>query len=96
VRKTASAMLAAGQAEFTAAGGGERLAALLPDAHPLADLLRADFTPLSPGPDPDRVATALAPFGTGIDAWESLVLATSRRFWPRGQQPHQPPARTGE
>ena len=96
VRKTASAMLEAGQAEFAAPGSGERLAALLPDAHPLLDLIRADFTPSSPGPDPERAAAALAPFGTGIDAWECLVLATSRRFWPRGQQPHQPPARTGE
>jgi hypothetical protein len=96
VRKTATAMLEAGRAELAAPGSGERLAALLPDPHPLADLLRADFTPLSPGPDPERVAAALAPFGAGLDAWESLVLATSRRFWPRGQQPHQPPARTGE
>lgn len=91
VRKTASAMLAVGPAEFAAPGGGERLAALLPGAHPLADLLRADFTPLSPGPSPERAAAALAPFGTGIDAWESLVLATSRRFWPRGTGPAGPP-----
>lgn len=96
VRKTASAMLAAGQAEFAAPGSGERLAGLLPDAHPLADLLRADFTPSSPGPGPERVAAALAPFGASIDAWESLVLATSRRFRPRDRQPDEPPARTGE
>jgi nucleoside diphosphate kinase len=83
VRKTASAMLEAGLAELAAPGSGERLAGLLPAAHPLADLLRADFTPGSAGPDPDRVAVTLAAYGTGIDEWERLVLATSRRFWPR-------------
>jgi hypothetical protein len=87
VRKTAGAMLEAGPAEFTAPGAGERLACLLPDAHPLAGLLRAEFTPRSPGPDPQRVRLVLAAFGTCIDQWESLVLATSRRFWPRGLDP---------
>jgi nucleoside diphosphate kinase len=91
VRKTASAMLEADPAEFAAPGSGERLAALLPGDHPLAELLRADFIPASPGPGPERVESALAPFGTGIDAWESLVLATSRRFWPRGIDPGRPP-----
>jgi nucleoside diphosphate kinase len=84
VQKTAGAMLEAGAAELAAPGSGERLAALLPDAHPLAALLAADFTPSSPGPDPKRVNLLLATFGTGIDEWESLVLATSRRFTPRG------------
>jgi nucleoside diphosphate kinase len=84
VRKTARVMLEAGPAEFSAPGVGERLACLLPDGHPIAGLLRADFTPGSPGPDLQRVKLALATLGTGIDEWESLVLATSRRFWPRG------------
>jgi hypothetical protein len=83
VRKTAGAMLEAGVAELAAPASGERLAALLPDAHPLAALLGADFTPRSPGPDPQRVNVLLATFGTGIDDWESLVLATSRQFLPR-------------
>lgn len=83
VRKTATAMLEAGPAELAAPGSGERLSSLLPAAHPLADLLRADFTPGSPGPDPDRVGVLLAAYGTGIDEWERLVLASSRRFWPR-------------
>jgi nucleoside diphosphate kinase len=83
VRKTAGVMLEAGVAELAAPGSGERLAALLPDAHPLAALLGADFTPRSPGPDPTRVNVLLATLGTGIDDWESLVLATSRRFPPR-------------
>ncbi len=83
LRKTAAAMLEAGPAELTAAGRGERLAALLPERHPLAALLAADFTPASPGPDPERVRGLLAPAGTGLDDWESLVLATSRQFAPR-------------
>jgi nucleoside diphosphate kinase len=87
VRKTAGAMLEAGAAELGAPGSGERLAGLLPGAHPLAGLLRADFTPRTPGPDPQRVRQLLAAFGTGIDEWESLVLATSRRFWPCGADP---------
>jgi nucleoside diphosphate kinase len=83
VRKTAGAMLEAGIAELAVPGSGERLAALLPGRHPLAALLGADFTPCSPGPDPERVSVLLATFGAGIDDWESLVLATSRRFPPR-------------
>lgn len=83
VRKTAGVMLAAGAGELAAPGSGERLAALLPDAHPLAALLGADFTPRSPGPGLERVSALLATLGTGVDDWESLVLATSRRFAPR-------------
>jgi nucleoside diphosphate kinase len=87
LRKTAGAMLDAGADSFATPDGGEGLAALLPEAHPLTGLLRADFTPRSPGPDPERVKLVLAIFGTGLDEWESLVLATSRRFWPRGTKP---------
>lgn len=83
LRKTVGAMLEAGPAELAAPGSGERLASLIDPAHPLASLLTADFTPAAPGPDPDRVAATLAGFGTGVDDWERLVLATSRRFWPR-------------
>jgi nucleoside diphosphate kinase len=84
VRGKAGAILDAGQAALTMRGSGGRLAALLPGAHPLSDVLRADFTPESPGPDPERAALTLAAFGVRLDDWESLVLATSRRFWPRG------------
>lgn len=84
VRKTAGAMLEAGESELASPGTGERLASLLPPAHPLADVVVPDFTPGSPGPDLERVAAVLQLHGTDIDAWESLVLATSRRFWPRG------------
>lgn len=83
VRKTAGVMLEAGVGELAAPGSGERLAALLPDTHPLAALLGADFTPRSPGPDLERVSVLLATLGTGVDDWERLVLATSRRFPPR-------------
>jgi nucleoside diphosphate kinase len=87
-RKTAGAMLEAGPAELAEPGSGARLAALLPDAHPLAALLGADFTPSSPGPDPQRAGVLLATLGTGLDAWESLVLATSRQFPPRASSPY--------
>ena len=83
VRKTASELLRSGTAELALAATGERLACLLDQDHPLTGLLRASFTPASAGPDPQRVAVTLAAFGTGIDEWERLVLATSRRFWPR-------------
>ena len=89
VRKTAGVMLEAGVSELAAPGSGERLAALLPDAHPLAALLGADFTPRSPGPDLDRVSALLATLGTGVNDWERLVLATSRRFAPRRSDQNQ-------
>jgi nucleoside diphosphate kinase len=77
VRKTAAARLGS-------APSGERLAGLLPATHPLTQVLLADFTPGSPGPEPERVSAALRLFGTDLDDWDRLVLATSRRFWPRG------------
>src|SRR5260370_41508611 len=83
VRKTAAMMLDAGEPELASAGSGEGLARLLPAAHPLTDVLLPDFTPGSPGPDPRRVVLALRMDGTDIDAWERLVIVTSRRFWPR-------------
>lgn len=83
-RGKAGAILGAGQAALARPGSGERLSALLSDAHPLSAVLRADFTPESPGPAPERAALTLAGFGVKLDDWESLVLATSRRFWPRG------------
>jgi len=83
-RGKAGAILDAGPAALAMRGSGERLAALLPAAHPLSGVLRADFTPQSPGPEPERAALTLAAFGVRLDDWQSLVLATSRRFWPRG------------
>jgi len=83
-RKTAEAMLEAGADGLAAAGSGDRLADLLPVTHPLSAILRAAFTPRSPGPDPERVRLVLRTYGTDLDSWETLVLATSRRFPPRG------------
>jgi nucleoside diphosphate kinase len=83
-RGKAGTILGEGQAALAMPGSGERLSALLSDAHPLSAVLRADFTPESPGPDPERAKLTLAAFGVRLDDWESLVLATSRRFWPRG------------
>lgn len=84
VRKTAEAMLEAGETELASVHGGERLASLMPAAHPLTDVLVPDFTPSSPGPDVERISAALRLYGTDIDAWDRLVIATSQRFWPRG------------
>jgi len=84
VRKTAEAMLEAGVDGLAGSGSGDRLADMLPEAHPLTAALRAEFTPSSPGPEPERVQNLLRTYGTGLDPWEALVLATSRRFPPRG------------
>jgi hypothetical protein len=90
VRKTAGAMLEAGESELASPRSGERLASLMPAAHPLVNVLGPDFTPASPGPDVERISTALRLYGTDIDPWDGLVLATSRRFWPRGVTRTQP------
>ncbi len=85
VRKTAAVMLEAGDSsELAAAGVGERLVSLLPAGHLLTEVLQSDFTPAAPGPDLARVRAALRIYGTDLDSWENLVLATSRYFWPRG------------
>jgi nucleoside diphosphate kinase len=90
VRKTAGAMLEAGESELASALSGERLASLMPTAHPLTNVLGPDFTPASQGPEVERISAALRLYGTDIDPWDSLVLATSRRFWPRGVTRTQP------
>ncbi len=82
VRKTARTMIEAGPAELAAPGSGARLASLLEVSHPLAEVLGADFTPPSPGPEPHRLQLLLATMGTGIDKWEQLVLASTRCFPP--------------
>lgn len=84
VRKAAGVMLDAGPGALAAPGSGEQLASLMPAAHPLTEIVGSDFTPGSPGPDLDRVEAVLQLHGTQIDGWGNLVLATSRRFWPRG------------
>lgn len=66
-------------------GAGKPLADLMPAGHPLAGILRADFTPEQPGPLLDRVRPLLRAYGTDLDPWEDLVLASSRRFAPPPQ-----------
>jgi nucleoside diphosphate kinase len=83
-RKTAAALLDAGVDGLAGRGSGDRLAEALPEPHPLAAALRAEFTPDSPGPEPERLKSLLGAYGTGLDPWEALVIATSRRFPPRG------------
>ena len=75
--------LLAGGADLAAAGTGGRLAEVLPARHPLRAVLCHDFSPDDPGPDIDRIRPVLRPYGTDLDPWEDLVLATSRRFSPR-------------
>jgi nucleoside diphosphate kinase len=91
-RKEGVVLAHSGIAGLTAPGSGERMASLLPADHALADAFRADFTPPAPGPPIDRLRAALRMFGTDIDAWERLVLATSQRFWSRGAPGYPPPA----
>lgn len=81
-RKTAEALLEAGVDGIAGSSGGD-LADLLPQAHPLAAALRAEFTPASPGPEPERLRALLRTYGTDLDPWEALVIATCRRFQPR-------------
>jgi nucleoside diphosphate kinase len=82
-RREAAAALSAGVGALADPGAGARLAGWLPAGHPLGEVLAADFTPEHPGPDPDRVRPLLRLYGTDLDPWEDLVLATSRRFRPR-------------
>ena len=81
-RATVAGLLAGG-ADLAAAGTGGRLAEVLPAGHPLRAVLCHDFSPDDPGPDIDRIRPVLRPYGTDLDPWEDLVLATSRRFSPR-------------
>lgn len=69
---------------LAAPGLGAELAELLPGApHPLAPLLRCEFSAGSPGVDLDQARCLLRAYGTDLDPWEDLVLTTSMRFAPR-------------
>jgi len=83
-RARAAELVAGGVPALAAPKAGAQLADLLGAGHPLDAVLRADFTPDNPGPDLARVAPLLRVHGTDLDRWEELVLATSRRFPPRG------------
>jgi nucleoside diphosphate kinase len=60
---------------------GPRLAAGLPaPGDPLVAVLRSDFEPGPAAPDPTELDLLLRRHRIGLDAWERVVLATSRYF----------------
>jgi nucleoside diphosphate kinase len=83
-RELADKLRAGGAAALAAPGAGAQLADLLPaGGHPLEAVLRCEFMPDQPGVDIDRARALLRAYGTDLDPWEDLVLATSMRFEPR-------------
>jgi nucleoside diphosphate kinase len=63
---------------------GAELVELLPQAdHPLAPVLQCEFHAGAAGVDLEQVRYLLRAYGTDLDPWEDLVLATSMRFPPR-------------
>jgi nucleoside diphosphate kinase len=83
-RELATKLRCAGVAALAAPGAGAQLADLLPPGgHPLEPALRCDYLPGHPRVDLDHVAALLRAYGTVLDAWEDLILATSMRFEPR-------------
>lgn len=83
-RELADKLRAAGVTALAAPGAGAQLADLLPRAdHPLEPVLRCEFLPDHPHIELDRVQALLGAYGTALDPWERLVLATSTRFEPR-------------
>lgn len=69
---------------LAAPGLGGELVELLPQAnHPLVPVLRCEFHPGAAGIDLEQVRYLLRAYGTDLDPWEDLVLATSMRFAPR-------------
>jgi nucleoside diphosphate kinase len=82
-RKEAGQLLAGGAAQLAAVGAGARLAGLLPAEHPLAPVLACEFSAGYPAFDVDRARALLRAYGSDLDPWEDLVLATSQRFTPR-------------
>ena len=83
-RGVARALLDRGVPGLAEAEAGGQLADLLePAGHLLAPLLRCAFEADSPGIDLDRARAVLRTYGTDLDPWEDLVLATSMRFASR-------------
>lgn len=82
-RELADKLRACGVAALAAAGAGAQLADHLPANHPLGPVLRCDFVEGAPGVDIDRAGALLRAYGSDLDTWEDLVLATSMRFAPR-------------
>lgn len=88
-RELADKLRGCGASALAAPGAGAQLADHLPAGHPLEPVLRCEFTEGSPGIDIDRVGALLRAYGTDLDTWEDLVLATSMRFAPRrNPRPH--------
>jgi len=83
-RELADKLQAGGVTALSAPGVGAQLADLLaPATHPLEPVLRCEFMVDQPRIDMQRLAALLRAYGTDLDAWEDLVLATSMRFEPR-------------
>jgi nucleoside diphosphate kinase len=82
-RELAGKLQAGGVAALSAPGAGAQLADLLPAGNPLAAVLRCEFLPDEPRIDMDRARALLRSYGTDLDPWEELVLATSMRMEPR-------------
>lgn len=81
-RELAGKLQAGGVAALSAPGAGAQLADLLPAGHRLDPVLRCEFHDGSPVIDMDRARALLRSYGTDLDPWEELVLATSMRFEP--------------
>jgi nucleoside diphosphate kinase len=82
-RELADKLRAGGVAAMAATGAGAQLADLLPAGHPLDPVLRCEYLAGEPVIDMARVRALLRAYGTDLDPWEDLVLATSMRFEPR-------------
>jgi hypothetical protein len=82
-REVAGKLQAGGVAALAAPGAGAQLADLLPAGHRLGPVLRCEFLDGHPVIDMDRARAQLRSYGTDLDPWEELVLATSMRFEPR-------------
>jgi nucleoside diphosphate kinase len=82
-RELADKLRAGGITSLAAPGAGAQLADHLPAGHPLEPVLRCEFSEGNPGLDIERVGAILRAYGTDLDTWEDLVLATSMRFAPR-------------
>jgi nucleoside diphosphate kinase len=83
-RELADKLRAGGVTALAAPGAGAQLADLWKaDDHPLEPVLRCEFMVGQLGMELDRVRALLRAYGTDLDAWEDIVLATSMRFEPR-------------
>lgn len=82
-RELANKLHNGGVGSLSAPGAGAQLADHLPSGHPLEPVLRCEFMVDHPRIDIDRARALLRAYGTDLDPWEDLVLATSMGFQPR-------------